>query len=260
MADLLRRALVVGSISLTGLCGTSAHADPITVTRGSAFLYWDGGPTSVRVAGSDLLIFGEGFGAGTPAWEAGRPGDLDGSFAFSPFQIPFEAIVNGTSYVAFLEGGLSFTTLPFIVPDAGGPDAGSFRTTFSMTGRVRGYSAADRTGSPLFDVDLVGNGIASTIAFPVPGTPSYISRNGISYEFAPLARTPEPGTILLLATGVLGLGLHYRTRVRVTSLLCETSPRAGRGPGFVPRPAARARSIRARIRRTGTFPLPGSAE
>ena len=223
-----RRALVAGFLCFVGLCGTPALADPVRVTGGQAFLNWDGGPTSVNLSGNALLIFGEGFGGGPQGWDTGQLGDLDGSFAFSPLHTPFSATVNGTTYRAFLAGGLSFTTLPFVIPAAAGPEPVTFRTAFSISGRVRGYSAAERTGSPLFDIDLVGDGIASAIAFPVPGTSSYLSRIGTSYEFAPLAQTPEPGSVLLLATGALGVAVRYRARARYPCFLRNQSQGSAR--------------------------------
>jgi hypothetical protein len=205
MVGTLRRSIIAGSILVGGLYGTAAQADPIAVTSGSAFLFWDAGPTSISLSGTNFLIFGDGTGGGLFGWQAGTLGNLDGSFAFSPFRTPFGVVVDGTTQTAFLDGGVSFTTVPFIVPTADGPDPTVFRTTFTMAGRVRGYSSAERTGAPLFDLDLVGRGSASVEAFPVPDAPFYLSHTGISYEFAPLSQTPEPGTIVLLGLGVLGI-------------------------------------------------------
>lgn len=221
MTAWLRRAVVLASLSVAGLHGSAANADPINVTAGSAFLRWDAGPTSVSLSGPNLLISGDGTGGGATGWEAGRLGTLDGSFTFSTVQTPFAATIDGITYSAFLTGGLSFTTLPFIVPAADGPDAGRFQTTFGMAGRVRGYGSAERNGTPLFDVDLVGTGIASTVAFPVPATSLYLSRTGVDYEFAPLSPTPEPGTMALFVIGLAGFVTQERIRTRLSRILAR---------------------------------------
>lgn len=214
MAPVLRPGVLFLFLCLA-LAGR-ASADPIVVTGGRAFAWWDG-------TGSNATLLGDGFSVVTDTYDGGRIGlpagvtNLDGTLTFGTLGArahTWNVTVDGTRHTAFLDGFLEFDTQPFVVPRFDGPTSGvtvTFSTSFTMTGRLRGSTGAFGTGTVLFDVPLTGIGTASTVARPVTSD-SYLINSGITYEFA--AATPEPATLLLMGTGIAGILLRRRNTVR----------------------------------------------
>ena len=194
------------------VAAVSAYADPIQVTAGRAFMYWDGTGANAMLLGSGLSVHADTYNGGLIGF-APPTATLDGGVTFGTLggmQHTWSVTVDGTSYVAFLTGFLTFDTAPFDVPR---PSANSgdvtFTTPFVMTGRLRGSTEALGGGSVLFDVDLAGIGTASTTARPAG--PGYLVNGGVTYDFAAAsAATPEPATLLLMGSGVAGVLLRRR--------------------------------------------------
>ena len=117
------------------------------------------------------------------------------------------ATVGSTTYsnVAFF-GDLAFDVTPQPFP---GTDADGFRlrTPFTFTGTLRGFVedelafSAGLTGTGLTDRFWDNNGDGRFVA----------GENRLTYVFAePSAATPEPASLLLLATGIAGVAARKR--------------------------------------------------
>ena len=195
------------------LSSTVAFADPIRVTFG--FL-GSGGDDTGFVAVSPTLSFSTGAMANREdpvvVCNPCTPGsslNLSANVTISNWGAG-SATVNGQTYNnVFYSGSLFINGGSVIVPDVPPqPDGLDYNTivqafsTFTFTGTVNGFADPGLT-MPLFTADLVGGGngsFAAEAGFANVGSGVFLDY--ADYHIDDLSATPEPGSLLLLGSGL----------------------------------------------------------
>ena len=198
----LRLSLLV-AVSCLG-AASQAFADAIVITRGTVFLSSPSSgldpPFGFDLFGDDTAIAVVTFDVGRDGARAGQRVDL--SMTVTPsqsFGFPLREIVNGAPFDAFLTGALNFNATPFIAPTT---ISGSFTTPFTMSGVLFGFPGRDRIGTPLFTVNLAGQGTASLDVVRDVGGDFLARASVFTFSAAPVSATPEPGTLVMLVSGL----------------------------------------------------------
>jgi len=190
----------------------SVQADPVTISRGflESEMLSDFG--SARFEGDEFVLdvnIEEGFVptlrlACTPC-VSGTTLDLGGSFSF-PRAIG-SAVVDGVTYSRIFADGMTgtFTTRSITLSGAA---ARTVTLPFTFSGVVNGYVEDPFVGSSdaVFTKTLTGGGTA-TVGFSfspaADDTPPLFLAGRIRYDFRSTDPVPEPGTLVLCATGAV---------------------------------------------------------
>jgi hypothetical protein len=187
-----------------------AGADSMAITSGLVSAPWDGELAGWELFGPGTRLTGESSGR-SPTFVSGTLVDLGQTLeiAQSPC-CPIPQTVNGVTYdPLFLSGFFALSATPFPAPTAQPDTISFFDAPFTMVGRLSGFATPDFSGAPRFAIDLTGSGTATlgpmrAIAIE-EGTGWISTSGGLTFRFGestPPSPTPEPGTLVLLASGV----------------------------------------------------------
>jgi hypothetical protein len=215
----MSKILIVLCAVLMLTLAQSVKADPLVVTSGSLSVTGIMGGPSFSLSGENFSIAGGGnLGSAQPQQcfpcESGNLLGLHAFFAGSSLaagNMTFE----GMTFTNLVFGGTFEFFGAAVIPAA--TTNISITAPFTFAGDIRAcvFQGAPTDCSPansIFSTQLVGQGIATIqldFFFINASGKSVYGFNSITYNFQP-AEVPEPMTITLLATGLMGLGAKWK--------------------------------------------------
>lgn len=210
------------------LLGSSAMADTITVTGSLVMSQYGTGPVTLSSNGFSFNSYVSGHDGVFSPWQLtpdrSQPGmSIDASAYFVGSSVQGVAIYNGRTFgdVGGMESDDSMSirfigevVAPEIMEDMRPGHLVSATAPFSFQGRFS-YLQDKINWQPGF-VDLIGHGTVTLWlkAYLGPDYPLMWDYAGADYQFADMTPNPEPGAILLLGSGIAGLALKLRRRIK----------------------------------------------
>ncbi len=195
----------------------SVRADPIVITGGSLTIVGSFSGATYSISGQNFSATSIGGDPGnTPnclPCPSGTPISLT-SFLVGSSLGRGTATINGTTFdPVFFLGEFSLGAGPVILPP--GTTDLVLTVPFSFSGNIRGClpSSLVCTTEVFSTIDLIGQGIATAhFAFgTIENGVTFYSFRSVTYQFQ---EVPEPMTVILLGSGLIGLGAKLRSRSR----------------------------------------------